>query len=152
VVASSSLAKGAAHAIRRIWTLAIATGVSVLATAYAPNVLVAFAAIAIAGFSSIWLIALANTLVMLRSHAEMQGRVMGIWTIALPGLIPFTGMLTAWVAQTVNGRAGFALAGVAMLLAALGTAGTMAVRSTGADIESDGLSDPIATVAAEPTG
>jgi hypothetical protein len=42
---------------------------------------------------------------------------MGIWTMAIPGGYPVTGLLVALVAR-VDARAGFALGGVAMLAVA----------------------------------
>jgi hypothetical protein len=73
---------------------------------------------AASGFLSIWFIALANTLVQVRAEPALRGRVMGVYTIALPGTLPFTGMLTSLVAQGFGARAGFAFAGVALLLTA----------------------------------
>jgi hypothetical protein len=45
--------------------------------------------------------------------------VMGLWTMALPGLNPVTGLLVGAVAQLAGPRAGFALAGVTLGVAAL---------------------------------
>jgi hypothetical protein len=45
---------------------------------------------------------------------------MGIWTMALPGGYPVSALLVALVAG-VNARAGFALAGIAMLVVAVAT-------------------------------
>lgn len=101
---------------RQIRLLAVGTGVAVLATAYAPHVIVAFVGLAVAGLLSIWLISLANTLVQLRAEPAMRGRVMGVWTMALPGMMPLTSLLTGAVAQAFGGRAGFALAGAALLV------------------------------------
>jgi MFS family permease len=103
---------------RRIRILTAAAGAAVVATGYAPDAVAGFAAMALSGFLSIWLIALANTLVQLRTEPGLRGRVMGAWTMALPGTLPFSGLLTAAVAQALGARAGFAVAGVALLLAA----------------------------------
>ncbi|MFC1419841.1 MFS transporter [Streptacidiphilus cavernicola] len=102
----------------RVRVLAAATGGSVLLVAYSPFLFLAFAAMALAGFTSIWFIATANTLVQLRSAAEMRGRVMGLWSMALPGTVPITGFLVSGVIETLGARAGFACSGVALLLAA----------------------------------
>ena len=46
---------------------------------------------------------------------------MGIWTMAIPGMNPLTGLLAGAVALAFGPRAGFALGGVALALtAALG--------------------------------
>jgi MFS family permease len=102
---------------RTIWVLALLTGAAVVATALSPDAAGAFAGIAVAGFLSIWLIAAANTLVQLRSAPRLRGRIMGIWTMALPGAYPVTGLIIALVAGA-SARAGFAVAGVAMLAVA----------------------------------
>jgi hypothetical protein len=98
----------------RIRVLALLTGAAIVGTALTPDVAGAFAGIAIAGFLSIWLVAAANTLVQLRSSPRLRGRIMGVWTMALPGGYPVTALIVALVAG-VNARAGFALAGITML-------------------------------------
>ena len=104
----------------RIRVLALLTGTAIVATALTPVVAGAFIGMAIAGFLSIWLVAAANTLVQLRSQPHLRGRIMGIWTMALPGGYPVSALLVALVAG-VNARAGFALAGIAMLAVAVAT-------------------------------
>ncbi|MFC1434671.1 MFS transporter [Streptacidiphilus sp. N1-3] len=103
----------------RVRTLALATGGSVLLVAYSPFLVLAFAAMALAGFTSIWFIATANTLVQLRSAPEMRGRVMGLWGMALPGTVPITGFAVSAVIETLGARSGFACSGAAMLVTAL---------------------------------
>ena len=72
----------------------------------------------VVGFLSIWMIALANTLVQVRSDSDKRGRVMGLWTMALPGLSPITGIIIGATTQFVGPRAGYARAGVALAGAA----------------------------------
>jgi MFS family permease len=96
--------------------LSVVTTVLILLTAAAPGAIAAFVGIAVAGFFSIWLIAIANTLVQLRSRPEMRGLVMGVWTMALPGSVPVTGMIAALVGQVAGGRAAFGLSGAALLV------------------------------------
>jgi hypothetical protein len=105
----------------RVRALTIATGLTVLATAAAPTVALASGGIALAGFLSIWLIAMANTLVQLEAAPAVRGRVMGIWTMALPGTIPFSGMVTAVVAQLGGARLGYGLAGAVLVAVAVVT-------------------------------
>ena len=112
VVAASTGTEPTGPTIR---ILAALTGVTVLATAVAPTAALACAGIAISGFLSIWLIALANTLVQLESGPAVRGAVMGVWAMALPGSIPLTGLLTAVAAQVAGARVGYALAGVALV-------------------------------------
>jgi MFS family permease len=101
----------------RIRVLAVLTGAAIVGTALAPDVAGAFIGIAVAGFLSIWLVAGANTLVQLRSSPQLRGRIMGVWTMALPGGYPVTALIVALVTG-VNARAGFALAGITMLIIA----------------------------------
>jgi len=106
---------------RRVRLLALLTGTDVVLTGFAPDVAIAFFGLALAGLLSIWFIALANTLVQVRTAPALRGRVMGIWTMALPGMNPITGLLAGVTAQAVGPREGFALGGVALALtAALG--------------------------------
>jgi MFS family permease len=105
---------------RRLRTLTLLTGLAVVATALSPVVAGAFAGLALCGFLSIWLIAAASTLVQLRSEPRLRGRIMGIWTMALPGSYPVSGLLIALV-STASPRAGFSLAGLAMVAVALAT-------------------------------
>jgi MFS family permease len=102
----------------RVAVLAVATGVAILATAYAPTVTLAFVGIAVTGCVSIWFISLANTLVQLESDPGMRGRVMAVWGMALPGFSVVTGPFIGWVGGVTDARLGFGVAGIAMILAA----------------------------------
>jgi MFS family permease len=125
---------------RLVRSLVAATGLEVCLTALSPAMWVLYAGLALAGFLSIWFIALANALVQLRTEPDLRGRVMGAWTMALPGMLPLTSLLVGAVATWGGGgagaREGFGLAGVALLAAAaagwraLGepSTGTVAVR------------------------
>jgi MFS family permease len=98
--------------------LAGATGLSVLATAYAPSIALAFIGMAVTGCFSIWFISLANTLVQLESDPGMRGRVNAVWNMALPGCEPATSPFVGWVAGAAGPRAGFGIAGLSLGLAA----------------------------------
>lgn len=118
IAAASTSGHPTGTSIRR---LAVLTAIAVLATAAAPFAAVAFVGIALSGFCSIWLIAIANTLVQLRAAPEMRGVVMGVWSMVLMGSLPVTGMIAAAVGELAGGRASFGLTGVALLAAGLGT-------------------------------
>lgn len=104
---------------RRVRVLCLATAAAVLATAYAPAAAAAFPLLILAGFLSIWMIALANTLVQLRPEPSLRGRVMGLWTMVLPGFNPITGVVVGAVTQFVGAREGFGLAGFALAAASV---------------------------------
>jgi len=103
---------------RSVVALALITAALVLATASAPYAVLAFAGMAATGCFSIWFIARANTLVQLESDSSMRGRVMGVWTMALPGCEPITSPFVGWVAESAGAREGFGLSGLALILAA----------------------------------
>ncbi len=107
---------------QRVRWLAALTGAAVCLTAASPWAGLLFAGVALAGFFSIWFIALANALVQLRTEPGLRGRVMGIWTMALPGMTPLTSLVVGGVATWAGGGAGardaFGLSGAALLLTA----------------------------------
>ena len=103
---------------RRVGVLALATAAAVLGTALAPVAWVAFAGLAVVGCVSIWFIAAANTFVQLAAEPGMRGRMMGLWTMALPGSNPATGPCVGWVTQYIGPREGFGLAGLALAVVA----------------------------------
>ena len=113
--ARSPAARGRLHAQRgdgpaRARALSL-TGVAVLALAAAPVRDVAFPLLALVGFLSIWMIALANTIVQLRPEPSLAGRVMGLWTMVLPGLSPVTALVVGALTQYVGPREGYGIAG-----------------------------------------
>jgi MFS family permease len=107
---------------RRVRVLVLLTGAEVCLTATAPVLALLFVGMALAGFLSIWFIALANALVQLRSEPELRGRVMGAWSMALPGMLPVTSLLVgavaSWGGGALGAREAFGLAGVALVLSA----------------------------------
>jgi MFS family permease len=112
---------------RRVGGLAVATALAVLGTASAPAAWVAFAGLAVTGCVSIWFIAAANTFVQLAAEPGMRGRMMGLWTMALPGSEPVTGPCAGLVTQYIGPREGFGLAG--MTLGIVATVGWRALGS-----------------------
>src|ERR1700761_3229734 len=103
---------------RRVGALALGTAVAIVATALAPTAWLAFTGLAVTGCVSIWFIAAANTFVQLAAAPGMRGRMMGLWTMALPGSEPVTGPSVGWVTQYVGPREGFGLAGLALAVVA----------------------------------
>ena len=103
---------------REVGVLALASGLAVLATAGAASLWLVLVGLAVTGCLSIWFIARANTLVQVEAGPAMRGRLMGIWTMALPGCQPIIGPFVGWTAGAAGARAGFGLAGLALLLTA----------------------------------
>jgi MFS family permease len=104
---------------RRVRLLCLLTGVAVLTLAAAPSRVMAFPLLALVGFLSIWMIALANTVVQVRPDPSLRGRVMGLWTMVLPGMSPITALVVGALTQYVGPREGYGVAGVALVGAAL---------------------------------
>ncbi len=108
---------------RRVRVLVLAAGVEVCLTAVAPTVGLLYAGLVAAGFLSIWFICLANALVQQRSEPALRGRMMGVWTMALPGSMPLTSLLVGAVAtlggRSMGAREAFGLGGAAMTLTAI---------------------------------
>jgi len=101
---------------RRVGWLALATAASVLGTAFAPLLWLTIIGLAVVGCLSIWFIATANTLVQIAAAPGMRGRMMGLWTTALPGTSPVNSPFAGWVTQDIGPREGFALSGLALAL------------------------------------
>jgi MFS family permease len=104
---------------RRVGWLALATASVIGATALAPAFWLAVIGLAVVGCLSIWFIAAANTLVQLAAAPGMRGRMMGLWTMALPGTQVVNGPLAGWVTQDAGPREGFSLSGLALAAVAL---------------------------------
>ena len=96
-------------------------------TALAPCLWLAIIGLLAVGLLSIWFIAAANTLVQLAAGDGMRGRMMGLWTMALPGAQVGTGPFAGWVTEVAGPRVGFALP--AMALAAIAGAGWQALAA-----------------------
>jgi predicted MFS family arabinose efflux permease len=104
---------------RQVRALGILTGGCVAISATAPALPVLFVGIVATGACSIWMVAAANTLVQLRTEPELRGRVMGAWTVALPGTIPITALIAGGAADLFGPRVAYAgvgavIAGVAL--------------------------------------
>jgi len=102
---------------RRLITLAMLMGVSILAAAAAPTLATECVAIFAMGASAFAFIATANTTIQLTAAPEMRGRVMALYAIAFLGSTPIGGPIVGWVSQQFGPRAGFALGGVAAIVA-----------------------------------
>ena len=116
-----------APSARLVGVLAFGTGLAIVPVALAPGFAVAVVAMLVLGFTSIWFIAAANTLVQLTSAPAMRGRVMGAWTAALPGSGLVTALGLGLVADHAGIRAAYlALAGFFLLAAAVGAPALLA--------------------------
>jgi hypothetical protein len=111
---------------RRVRVLALLTAVSVLIVAWAPVAAVAMAGMVLVGMSSIWFIALANTLAQLRCDPGFRGRVMSLWGMAMTGTLPLTSVIVGAVIDGAGARVGFSISGICVAASAI--AGWRALR------------------------
>jgi hypothetical protein len=95
-------------------------------SAAGPGLVAFMAALAAVGAMSIWFIARANAFVLLASEPRLRGQMMGIWSMALPGMSPLTGLAMGAAADAWGPRAALAGVGGAAVLAA--TAGWRTLR------------------------
>jgi len=124
---------------RVVVALAASTTCSMAMTAFAPDLVVGLVGLVLSGFASIWYIATANTLVQLRAAAQLRGRVMGVWVMALPGANPLTSVLAAVLAGLAGIRFAYFAAGVVLLAVAL-TGGRALWPITGRAAQASGAS------------
>jgi MFS family permease len=105
----------------------MAMGLMILVAAAAPTLATEAIALFLMGASAFAFIAVANTTIQLTSAPEMRGRVMALYAIAFLGSTPIGGPTIGWISQQFGPRVGFALGGVAAILATL-VAGRALVR------------------------
>ncbi len=97
---------------RRVRILALCTAASVLVVAWAPVAAVALLGMVLVGMSSIWFIALANTLAQLRCDPGFRGRIMSLWGMAMTGTLPITSFAVGAVIDGAGPRVGFSISGL----------------------------------------
>lgn len=112
---------------------ALLFGLTALAAAFMPTLLLAGLVLVLVGVSAIYFTSLANSTLQLESDPQMRGRVMSFWTIAFLGSTTFGGPVIGWVGGAVGPRWGLALGGLAALAAAaLGAAALPRLKVFGA--------------------
>ncbi len=93
-------------------------GIALLAFAASPVLSVAFPMALLVGFTSILFMTASTAIVQVRSDPAMRGRVLALQAIVFLGTTPIGGPLLGWVCQQFGARVGFAVGGVACLVAA----------------------------------
>ena len=102
---------------RRLIGLTYAMGVSILLAAAAPTLATEAIALFVMGATAFAFIATANTTLQLTARPEMRGRVMALYAIAFLGSTPVGSPIVGWISAVWGPRAGFAVGGVAALVA-----------------------------------
>ena len=95
-------------------------GVAIMATAYAPVIGLAYAAMLFAGWASVAFIATGNSTIQLSAEPSMRGRVIALWQVAFQGTTPVGGPLIGWIIALSDPRTGLAVGGASCFAAALG--------------------------------
>jgi MFS family permease len=94
-------------------------GLVQLAAAAAPNLALAYGALAVLGYTGVSFLALGNATVQLLAAAEMRARVLSLWTVAFLGSTPIGGPIVGWIGEHIGPRYGLGIGGVASILAAV---------------------------------
>jgi predicted MFS family arabinose efflux permease len=102
---------------RRLLMLTFAMGVSILAAAAAPTLATEGIALFVMGVTSFAFVATANATLQLTSRPDMRGRVMALYAIAFLGSTPVGAPIIGWISGQYGPRVGFAVGGVAALVA-----------------------------------
>ncbi|MET0885119.1 MAG: MFS transporter [Mycetocola sp.] len=114
---------------RATLVLGAVTGVVFAVLPYLPQFWQATVGMATVGFASIWFATLANTLLQLSAPPELRGRVMGIWTMIVPGAGVLTYPLIGIVTDSTGTAMGFVAVGIALVVtAAVGWLGIARTR------------------------
>ncbi len=125
VLGGLSMATRKGVSYRRLLTLSTIMSVTILVAAAAPTFGAEAVALFAMGAAAFAFIAVANTTIQLTAAPEMRGRVMALYAIAFLGSTPIGGPIVGWISQQWGPRVGFAIGGVAALLATAWAAWTL---------------------------
>ena len=120
VLGGLSVASRRGVSYKRLITLSMTMGVTILVAAVAPTLATEAVALFVMGASAFAFIAVANTTIQLTAAPEMRGRVMALYAIAFLGSTPIGGPIVGWISQQYGPRVGFAIGGVAAIGATAG--------------------------------
>lgn len=99
--------------------LASATAITLLALA--PSAVFVYVGAVLAGATSICLIALANTLAQTLAPPSLRGGIMGVWTMAIPGMSPVSSAVLGVAVDHVGPRSAIALIAAGMAAVSVGS-------------------------------
>jgi len=94
-------------------------GTAITATALAPTLGLAVVAMVAVGFFSITMASTGNTLLQLAAGAEMRGRIMALWGMAVFGSTLIGAPIIGFIGEHASARAALATGGAAAILTAL---------------------------------
>ena len=120
IMANRASARGKAPSLRRLGIFALASGVALAVTAFAPTLLSAYASMVPLGLTIMVFIITGNSMLQLASRSEMRGRVMALYGMVFLGSTPVGAIIVGWLAELSGARAGFAMGALAACLAGAG--------------------------------
>jgi MFS family permease len=94
-------------------------GSAICVAALAPSLPLFVGLVVLVGMGQTLLLSASNSLIQLTSLAQMRGRVMAVYTIALVGTTPIGGLFVGWVAEQFGPRWAFGIGGIATITAIL---------------------------------
>jgi MFS family permease len=103
--------------VSRVAVAALGFGLTICIASAAPTLGLFLAALTLVGLLQVTLLSTANTLVQTTAEAQMRGRVMAVWSVTILGSTPIGGPLVGWISQQFGPRWGFAVGGIATLVA-----------------------------------
>ena len=110
---------------RAILAAAAALAVTVAATAFAPSVWMANAALVMVGVSSSAFLTLSNSVLQLESSPQMRGRVVGMRAMAILGVRPVGAPIVGWIGEHLGPRWALGLGAIATMAVAVWARGRM---------------------------
>lgn len=100
---------------RAILAAATAMGLSIAATAAAPNVWIAYMTLVMVGVSSSAFLTLSNSVLQLESSPQMRGRVVGMRATAILGARPIGAPIVGWIGEHLGPRFALGLGALAAI-------------------------------------
>jgi len=147
VLGGLSVASRRGVSYRRLIVLSMVMGVMIMVAAVAPTLLTEGIAMFAMGAAAFAFIAVANTTIQLTSAPEMRGRVMALYAIAFLGSTPVGGPIVGWISQHYGPRFGFAIGGIATIVATAIAAWSLVRHRSRASTDRDRGRDVIAVPA-----
>ena len=117
---AGSLAVGLVRHPRRKYLVvtALAFGLSLTATAFAPDVAVACVTLLLTGLTAFSFVTMASTTLQLHSAPNYRGRIMALWVFVYIGTTPIGSIITGAITSAGGTRAALLTGAAACLLAA----------------------------------
>jgi MFS family permease len=104
---------------RLMFTAGLVFGGTMVAAALAPTLPIFLVLLVVLGVGQMAFMGSNSSMIQLGSDPRMRGRVMAVYTVAVMGSTPIGGPFIGWLSGVTSPRVGFAVGGVASVLATL---------------------------------